>query len=47
MDPGRNAEVHGDAVIGERTLVITAREDLEMASQVRELIRLDQRSSDG
>ena len=47
VDPDRNAEAHGDAVIGERTLVITAREDLEMARQVRELIRLDQRSSDG
>ncbi len=39
VDPDRNAGAHGDAVIGERTLVITAREDLEMARQVRALMR--------
>lgn len=37
VDADRNAEADGDAVIGERTLVVTAREDLEMARQVRAL----------
>jgi acetate kinase len=45
VDPARNEAAHGDAAIGDRTLVVTAREDLEMARQVRELAR--QRSSDG
>jgi acetate kinase len=44
VDPARNAAARRDAEIGERTLVVTAREDLEMARQVREL---GQRSSDG
>jgi acetate kinase len=44
LDPERNTAVRGDAQIGERVLVVTAREDLEMARQVREL---SQRSSDG
>ena len=39
VDPARNAGAGGDAEIGDRVLVVTAREDLEMARQVRELIR--------
>jgi acetate kinase len=44
VDPERNADAHGDAEIGSggatvRTVVVTAREDLEMARQVRELAR--------
>jgi acetate kinase len=38
VDPDRNA-ARGDAVIGDRTVVVAAREDLEMARQVRELTR--------
>jgi acetate kinase len=37
LDPHRNAAVTGDGPIGDRTLVVTAREDLEMARQVRAL----------
>jgi acetate kinase len=37
VDPGRNASATGDSEIGRRTLVVTAREDLEMARQVRAL----------
>jgi acetate kinase len=43
VDPGRNT-ARGDAVIGDKTLVVSAREDLEMARQV---LALDQRSNDG
>jgi acetate kinase len=38
VDPDRNA-ARSDAVIGDRALVVAAREDLEMARQVRSLIR--------
>jgi acetate kinase len=44
VDRDRNAHVASDAVIGTRTVVVTAREDLEMARQVR---ALGERSSDG
>jgi acetate kinase len=44
VDHDGNANADGDAVIGTRTVVVTAREDLEMARQVR---ALGQRSSDG
>ena len=37
VDPGRNTSATGDTEIGRRTLVVTAREDLEMARQVRAL----------
>jgi acetate kinase len=37
VDPDRNVAAHGDAEIGRRTLVVTAREDLEMTRQVRAL----------
>jgi acetate kinase len=37
IDPHRNATAAGDHTIGDRTLVVTAREDLEMARQVRTL----------
>jgi hypothetical protein len=37
VDPVRNAAASGDGEIGDRTLVVSAREDLEMARQVREL----------
>jgi acetate kinase len=37
VDPERNAAATGDALIGDGTLVVTAREDLEMARQVRAL----------
>ncbi len=35
VDPERNAAANGDGPIGDGTLVVTAREDLEMARQVR------------
>jgi acetate kinase len=37
VDGERNSVAHGDAAIGDRTLVVTAREDLEIARQVRAL----------
>jgi acetate kinase len=37
VDPERNAAATGDGPIGDGTLVVTAREDLEMARQVRAL----------
>jgi acetate kinase len=37
VDPERNAAATGDGAIGDGTLVVTAREDLEMARQVRAL----------
>jgi acetate kinase len=37
IDPERNAAATGDGLIGDGTLVVTAREDLEMARQVRAL----------
>ena len=37
VDPARNAAAGGDAEIGDRVVVVTAREDLEMARQVRAL----------
>lgn len=39
VDPERNAAARGDAVIGDRVVVVAAREDLEMARQVRALVR--------
>jgi acetate kinase len=44
VDPERNAAARGDGSIGDGVVVITAREDLEIARSVRELA---QRSSDG
>lgn len=46
LDPASNAAASGDADIGAdhaavRTLVITAREDLEIADQVRSLLDRD------
>lgn len=46
LDPARNREVHADGEIGAvgagaRTLVLTAREDIEIARQVRAVISGD------
>ena len=38
LDPAANAAAEGDAVIGDRVVVVAAREDLEIARQVRSVL---------
>ena len=39
LDGAANAAADGDAVVGERVLVVRAREDLEVARGVRQVLR--------
>jgi acetate kinase len=39
VDAGADAETRGDGVIGERVVVVTAREDRQIAAEVRALLR--------